>query len=998
MFSLKLRLLFLSIIPAILLTVLSFFVLLQEYKNRDNLELTKNHVKDAEAISTLIHLLQTERGLSVGFVTVGNKEAKEKLIEVRKSLDNAAKDLESLCGKDDYNYHILEILKDIEIKRSNIDSLKIPASDVKIYYTGKVNSLIDIIKIVPTIIEDREDRNLIQAYSYLVTAKERLGFIRATLYETFMKKSSKDNSYFQFMTNFELYNTSLLNFITIAPKNLLKFYENSFSSKETTETFKVIDAAIRKEDKIEPSYWFEQSTKSINLLHGVELKLFKITNDLIEQKLETTSQKIKILIFLLASIVMVFGVVVLYTVRTIFVSTRTLKQDYSNSIFMLKQYKATVDRSFIVSKTDAKGIITYVNDEFCKISGYSREELLGKSHNILRHPDTKIEVFEDLWHTIKDLKQPWFGDVKGRKKDGSDYWVDSIISPIFDEQGNLIEYIAIRTDITQQKQILQYFEERLLLTEKNFDYSVHLSKEYEKAIDLSVILSKADKNGKITYVNDKFLDITGYTLKEVIGKNHSIFRTDETRIETYNKIRETITSGCVWQGVLKNRTKAGKHYWSDTTIVPIRDVDNSIIEYLTIRFDVTEIMEQRKAFETAAKTDSLTGYGNRFKLNSDIKELSNPSIAIFNLDNFKELNDFYGHQFGDLAIKEVATRIHQVILKDKDLDLYRLQGDEFVLLASSYSKGRFVKKCHHILNEIKENFDIQNEQINISCSCGVSFEERDLLFTTADMILTIAKKDSVDLLVYSDSKSLSKEYENNISWAKKLKNALQNDRMVVYYQPIINNFDLSHKKYECLVRMIDENGAVISPFFFLDIAKKTKQYLDITRTVIAQSFEMFKDKNVEFSINLSIKDIMEPTISIYLFSMLKEYNIGKRVVFEIVESELIKDFESVISFIEKVKEYGCKIAIDDFGTGYSNFAYLIDLKADYLKIDGSLIKNIDKDEDALLVVSAIVDFSKKLKMKIIAEFVESETIYNMVKELGIEYSQGYYFSQAKQEL
>jgi EAL domain-containing protein (putative c-di-GMP-specific phosphodiesterase class I) len=198
--------------------------------------------------------------------------------------------------------------------------------------------------------------------------------------------------------------------------------------------------------------------------------------------------------------------------------------------------------------------------------------------------------------------------------------------------------------------------------------------------------------------------------------------------------------------------------------------------------------------------------------------------------------------------------------------------------------------------------------------------------------------------------------------------------------------------------MEDEDGNIILPFFFLDVAKKTKKYFDITKIVIAQSFEMFKDKDVEFSVNLSIMDILEPRIFNYILMMLKKYDIGSKVVFEIVESEYIENFQTVINFIDEVKKYGCKIAIDDFGTGYSNFAYLIKLKADYLKIDGSLIKNINTDQNSYLVVLTIVEFAKKLGMQTIAEFVENEHIFKIVKELGIDYSQGYHFSPPQKKL
>lgn len=165
--------------------------------------------------------------------------------------------------------------------------------------------------------------------------------------------------------------------------------------------------------------------------------------------------------------------------------------------------------------------------------------------------------------------------------------------------------------------------------------------------------------------------------------------------------------------------------------------------------------------------------------------------------------------------------------------------------------------------------------------------------------------------------------------------------------------------------------------------------------MLKKSFETFKDKTQEFSVNLTIADILNLSIKNYIFELLELYGIGERVVFEIVESESIENFAEIAAFIASVKSFGAKIAIDDFGTGYSNFEYLLRLKADYIKIDGSMIRNIDSDGDAQIVVSTIVDFAKKMGVKTIAEFVENESIYNKVKELGIDYSQGYYFSEPK---
>jgi PAS domain S-box-containing protein len=268
---------------------------------------------------------------------------------------------------------------------------------------------------------------------------------------------------------------------------------------------------------------------------------------------------------------------------------------------LLEQYKNTIDKTTIISKTDARGIITYVNDEFCSMSGYSKEELIGKSHNIIRHPDMQKSDFKVLWHTIKKLKQPWRGDVKNLKKDGSVYWVQAIICPMFDDDGEIIEYISVRTDITKQKTIVNNLENQLLITTSDFEDMMNLKEEYERAIDLSNILSRTDKNGKIIYVNEEFCRIFGYSKDEVIGQTHKIISTNELPKEFYTKLWGIITKGEIYKGLVKNKGKSGKIFWTNTTIVPIKDKNHEIIEYMAIKHDLTQVFELNHEIESTQR-------------------------------------------------------------------------------------------------------------------------------------------------------------------------------------------------------------------------------------------------------------------------------------------------------------------------------------------------------------------------------------------------------------
>ena len=198
--------------------------------------------------------------------------------------------------------------------------------------------------------------------------------------------------------------------------------------------------------------------------------------------------------------------------------------------------------------------------------------------------------------------------------------------------------------------------------------------------------------------------------------------------------------------------------------------------------------------------------------------------------------------------------------------------------------------------------------------------------------------------------------------------------------------------------MIDENGKIISPYFFLDIAKKAGLYKELTITMLKKTFEVLNKTDYEISINLLLQDIVNSEIRALIIEKLEKTKNPKKVVFEIVESEGIENFKEVTDFIKEIKKYGAKIAIDDFGTGYSNFNYLMKLNVDYIKIDGSIIKNIHKDKSAELVTKTIVAFAKELGIETIAEFVAEEEIYNKIKDLNIDYSQGYYFSEPKESI
>lgn len=381
----------------------------------------------------------------------------------------------------------------------------------------------------------------------------------------------------------------------------------------------------------------------------------------------------------------------------------------------------------------------------------------------------------------------------------------------------------------------------------------------------------------------------------------------------------------------------------------------------------------------------------------DINDLDKKAfLATILVHNLRDINDFYGSDTAQKAAQDITIKIQHLIF-DQSMKLYRISGDEFAILTENYLPMNDFEK---IIHSIIEYFDhavltIDDNRLNISITVGMTNGDKHRLFVNSEMALRKAIENSRSFLSFESDPVIEAQYQNNIAMTTKIKNAIRQDNILVFAQAISPNKKGHPQKYECLVRMRDEDK-IISPFFFLEVAKKARLYSTITKIVIEKAIQYFSDKETEFSINLTLEDIQNDEVVSLLKSKILQYKIGHRLVIELVESEGIEEYESVIEFINTIKSMGCKIAIDDFGTGYSNFEYLTKLNADYIKIDGSLIKNIHLDTCAEMVVDLIVQFSKRMNIHVIAEFVHDEAVQNKVAALDIDYSQGYFIDEPQE--
>jgi len=426
---------------------------------------------------------------------------------------------------------------------------------------------------------------------------------------------------------------------------------------------------------------------------------------------------------------------------------------------------------------------------------------------------------------------------------------------------------------------------------------------------------------------------------------------------------------------------------------------NILIRRIERDTEITRELNQK--LEHQLHTDNLTSLPNRNALIRDIHTTRFYALMLLNIDNFKEINDFYGHAIGDETILALTQSIQEAI-HDLPMQLYKMPSDEYAItlsesMSSADLEAARLSIVHHLQSQY---YNLHGASIYVTLTMGMDIARSrhvhaiDLL-ANADMALKSAKKRRLSYQLYDETMQIRQEYQHNILWSKKLKEAIEEKQFCLHYQPIFDAKNGEIVEHEALIRMIDNNGEIVSPGFFLPAARQSRLYPLLSRFVIEEIFTMLETTPYTFSMNLSVDDIFDKPTKEFLIQKLHTSAHTHRIIFELLESEGIENYPEVSAFISEVKRFGCRIAIDDFGTGYSNFAHIIKLDVDILKIDGSLIRNIDTDTNAQTILTAITEFSKHLGLKTVAEFVHSEAVYNKCIELGVDYLQGYYLGEPK---
>ena len=442
------------------------------------------------------------------------------------------------------------------------------------------------------------------------------------------------------------------------------------------------------------------------------------------------------------------------------------------------------------------------------------------------------------------------------------------------------------------------------------------------------------------------------------------------------------------------------------TIITIMKLTLLSIIIIIILFSII-LVAQTIRYVVAKKTayiDRLTNIYNRNYLQEleEFINLDDYALAALDIDHFKKVNDTYGHDVGDMVLKEVASIIQQNTRKKADIAI-RYGGEEFVILSKIKRDDQKspLNIFERIYTHIKAHpfYINENEVINITVSMGINLtpgQSRTFsdAFKRADIALYNAKnKGRNNIEIYEEKADSNDHAHLSIS---EVNAALEEDRVICYFQPIIDTKTGQTSHYEALLRIIDKDGDIITPNAILPAIKGTFVLRNVTKRVLEICYKTLKYyPKAKISINLNPQDIINDSIISKLREYVKEKNITQRIGLEIVESEDIVHFKHASENLLMLKKLGYKIFIDDFGTGYSNFVYLTQIKSDFIKIDGEIIKNIANDKVSLALVKSIVNFAKDANIQVVAEHVCSEEINTIIKSLGIGYAQGYYFARPK---
>jgi c-di-GMP phosphodiesterase len=417
----------------------------------------------------------------------------------------------------------------------------------------------------------------------------------------------------------------------------------------------------------------------------------------------------------------------------------------------------------------------------------------------------------------------------------------------------------------------------------------------------------------------------------------------------------------------------------------------TILLYIRIEKENKALKRTKKELDYKIIHDNLTDLFNRRALERMLKEDKDYTLLLINIDKFKHINDFYGNDAGNLILKDFAGTIKIFPYQSQIPTIFRIGGDEFALLFESIDTQN-VKQIAKSLNEAISTHEFFIQDVTITLTVSIAISNTRPLLENADMALKHIKADNKkNLILFDSSLDLLGKVKKNIETMQLVNNAIKHERIVAFFQPILNLQTGKIEKYESLVRIIQEDGTILPPMAFLPVIENTFLYYEVTKIMISKTLQIAQEyRQYRFSLNLLMQDITNEKLMDMLFQRLKEHKDTElNIDIELLETQNLYNMSAVNNFISKAHTCGCHVFVDDFGTGYSNFSYFSELDIDILKIDASITKHILENAKTMKIMQIINQFASNLGIKTVAEFVDNEQVLKKLSQIGINYAQGY---------
>jgi diguanylate cyclase (GGDEF)-like protein/PAS domain S-box-containing protein len=647
---------------------------------------------------------------------------------------------------------------------------------------------------------------------------------------------------------------------------------------------------------------------------------------------------------------------------------------------------------------DADGIYLFCNTMFERFFNAPESEIIGKTdYNFVNKELADFFRKQDLVAMSKgqsNSNEEWldFGD---HSYSGL---FETVKTPVFDESGKLLGVMGISRDITERKKL----ESELRIAATAFEAHV------------GIIVTDTERN--ILRVNKSFTEISGYSNEELIGQNPSILQSGRHEESFYQDMWNKILQSGYWQGEIWDRRKNGEIYPKWMTINSVKDAEGTVTHYVGTQHDISEQKAAEEKIWTLAFLDPLTRLPNRKLFLDRLHQAMTASarsniiggVLLIDLDDFKSLNDILGYEMGDFLLKEVAMRLG-ISVRNCD-SVARTGGDEFVILLQGLggSDKEAAEQAEvvgeKILSALKKPYQLGSIEYHCSCTIGISLFKDDQqgseeIFKQADIALYQAKKSGRNSLRFFDPQ-VQEMISARAQLERELRKAIERQQLQLHYQVQVDSTSRPTGA-EALIRWVHPELGMVSPAQFIPLAEETGLILPIGLWVLETACARLKiwendvqTRNLILSVNVSVKQFRQPHFAAQVEKVVRSHGINpNQLKLELTESMLMDDIETMISTMNAINKLGIRFSLDDFGTGYSSLQYLKRLPLTQLKIDQSFVRDLVSDVSDKAIVRTIIAMALSLKLKVIAEGVETEEQRQLLFNKGCAHYQGYLFGK-----